>query len=100
EQELQCVRRRDHARDTLRAARAGEEADLDFRQAEPRLRIVRGDAVMAGQRKLEAAAHCRAVERADPRLAAGLDAPIEQRELAALLEHEFRRRFLALLAHG
>ncbi len=53
---------------------------------------------MAGERELEPTAHRRAVERADPGLAAGLDAPIELRELAALVEHHLGRRFLALLA--
>ena len=48
---LQRVRRRHHARDALRAAGAGKQADLDFRQAEPRLVVVGGDAVMAGERK-------------------------------------------------
>ena len=51
---------------------------------------------MAGERKLEAAAHRGAVERRDPRLAAGLDAAEDQRELAALLEQPRVRRLLAL----
>ena len=39
EQKLQRVGRRQHARDALRAAAAGKQADLDFRQAEPRLSL-------------------------------------------------------------
>ena len=60
-------------------AGAGKQPDFDFRQAEPRLRILRRDAVVAGERQFEAAAHGGAVEGRDPGLAAGLDAPIEQR---------------------
>ena len=96
EQKLQRVGRRQHARDALRAAAAGKQADLDFRQAEPRLVVVGNDAVMAGERELEAAAHRRSVERRDPGLAAGLDAAEGQRELADLLEQPRIRRLLAL----
>ena len=56
-----------------------------------------GNAMMAGERELEAAAHGGAVERADPRLAAGFDTPVKQRQLAAFLEHESRGRFLAFV---
>ena len=59
EQKLQRVGRLHHARDALRAAGAGEQADLDLGQAEPGLGVVGGDAVVAGERELEAAAHAR-----------------------------------------
>ena len=74
----------------------GKQTDLDFGQAEPRLVVFGGDAVMAGQRQLEAAAHRGAVDRRDPRLAAGLDAASELRQFAAFLEQPFVRRLLAL----
>ena len=56
----------DQARQALRAARAGDEAELDLGQAEPR--AGRGDAEMAAQRQLEPAAERRAVHRRDGRL--------------------------------
>ncbi len=96
EQKLQRVGRRQHARDALRAAGAGEQADLDLGQAEPGAAVVGGDAVMAGERQLETAAHRGAVDRRDPRLAAGLDAAAQQRQFAALLEQPRIGRFLAL----
>ncbi len=95
EQELQRVAGRDHARHALGAAGAGEQADLHFRQAEPRLRIVGDDAVMAGEHQFEAAAHAGAIHRGDPRLAAGFQAAVEQRQLAAFLEHHPGGGFLA-----
>ena len=56
---------------------------------------------MAGERELEAAAHRRAVERADERLAAGLQAPVKLRQLAALGEQHGIGGFVALrLRHG
>ena len=96
EQELQRIGRLQHPRDALRAAAAGEQSDLDLRQAEPRLVVVGGDAMMAGERELEAAAHRGAGDRRHPRLAAGLDAPEDQREVAHLLEQAGIRRLLAL----
>ena len=62
----------------------------------PRLVVVGGDAMVAGEAQLEAAAERGAVDRRDPRLAAGLEPPVEQRELAALLEQARDRRLLAL----
>ena len=96
EKELQRVGWRQHAGDARRAAGAGKQPDLDLRQPEARLRILRRDAVVAGERELEAAADRGAVDGGDPRLAAGLDPPIEQRELAALLEQAGRRLLLAV----
>ena len=99
EQKLQRVGRLHHARDALRAAGAGEKADLDFGQTDARLGIFRRDALMTGERQLEAAAHRGAVEGADPRLARRLDAPVQQRQLAAFLEHETGRGFRAFVLH-
>ena len=50
----QRIGRLQHARQPLRAAGAREQADLDLGQAEPGLRIVGGDAIVARQRQLEA----------------------------------------------
>ena len=63
--------RPDQARQALRAAGAGNEPELDLRQAD--LGRGNGDAVMADQRDLEAAAQRRAVDRGDDRLGAILD---------------------------
>ena len=54
------------ARQALRAAGAGQDAELHLGQAELRLR--RGDAVVAGERELEAAAEREAADRGDQRL--------------------------------
>src|SRR5438270_3961082 len=62
-------------------------SDLHFGQAQAGLGIGGGDAVVAREAEFESAADRSAVDGGDPRLAAGLDAPVEQRELAALLEH-------------
>ncbi len=96
EKELQRVGWRQHAGDARRAAGAWKQPDLDLRQPETRLRILRRDPVVAGERELEAAADRGAVDGGDPRLAAGLDPPIEQRELAAFLEQAGRRLLLAV----
>jgi hypothetical protein len=63
---LQAFFRADRARQTLRAPRARQQADLHFRQAKRRLGS--GDAVVAAQRKFEAAAHADPVDRGDHRL--------------------------------
>ena len=59
------------ARQPLRAAGAGQQAELDLGHAELRRR--HRDPVMAGQRDLEAAAERGAVDRGDHRLGAILD---------------------------
>ena len=69
QQQLHRILRRDDARHALGAAGAREQADLHFRQAEPGLRVVGGDAVVAGQRQLETAAEREAIDGGDPRLA-------------------------------
>ena len=56
----------DEARQALRAARAGDQAELDLRQAEPR--ACGGDAEMAAHGEFEPAAERRAVHRRDGRL--------------------------------
>ena len=89
-------RRRNHARHALRAARAGEQADLHFRQPDARLVAVGSDTVMAGEAQLEAAAQRGAVDRSDPRLAARLQSPVKLRQLAALIEQLGNGRFFAL----
>src|SRR6202011_1646166 len=71
EHDLQRIVRADQTREALRAAGAGQQAQLDLRQAEPRLR--RRDAVVARQRQLEAAALRVAVDRRDVRLRALVD---------------------------
>src|SRR5207237_1363749 len=77
----QGVGGRHQARDALRAAGAGEEADLDLGQPEPRLLAIGSNAVMAGERQFEAAAHAGAAHRRCERLARGLQAPIDERQL-------------------
>ena len=96
EQQLQRIRRRHQTRQALRAAATGKQADLDFRQTEPRLRIVGGNAIVTGQRQFERAAERETVDRRDPRLAAGFDGPQRLRQLAALVEQHLIRGFLAL----
>jgi hypothetical protein len=62
---------RDDARQSLRAAGAGQDAELDLGQRD--LRAGSGHAKMAAKRQLEAAAHRNAVDRRDDRLARPLD---------------------------
>ena len=63
--------RADQPRQALGPAGAGQQAELDFGQADPRPR--RGDPEMAGERQLEAAAQSRAVQRRDHRLCRRFD---------------------------
>ena len=63
---LHRIRHRYDARQALRAAGAGQDAELDLGQAEQRLG--RGDPVVAGERELEAAAEREAADRGDERL--------------------------------
>ena len=58
--------------------------------------VVGGNALVAGEAELEAAAERGAVDRGDERLAAGFDAPVELRQLAALGEQHRGRGLLAL----
>ena len=48
-----------------RAAETGMDAELHFRQGQRHLRIIRRDAVAAGERQFEAAAQRKAVDRSD-----------------------------------
>ena len=61
------------ARQALRAAGAGHQADLGLDQAELDARIVGDDAVVAGEADLQPAAQRQAVDGGDERLAALLD---------------------------
>ena len=61
----------DDARQALRAARAGQKAEVDLGQ--PALRRRHGDPVVAAQRDLEAAAQRGAMDRRDEWLACALD---------------------------
>ena len=83
-------------RDALRAAAAGEEADLDLGQADARLVAVGDDPIVAGERQLEAAAHADAVDRRRDRLAAGLEPPVDQVQLLRRFDEGAHRRLLAL----
>ncbi len=78
---LQRRLRADQARQALRAAGAGDEAELDLGQAE--LGRGNGDAVVADQRDLEAAAERCAVDRGDDRLRAVLDRGLRVRQARA-----------------
>ena len=68
------------ARQTLRAAVAGRDPELDLRLAE--LRVLAGDADVTRHGELAAAAERESVDRRDDRLAAGLESP--KHALAAL----------------
>ena len=68
---LQRLLRSDQARQALRAAGAGQEAELDLGQADARRRG--SDPEMAGERQLEAAAERGAVQGRDDRLRHRLD---------------------------
>ncbi len=88
EQEAQCIAGRHHTGDPLRPAGAGKQSDLDLGEPQSAVDVLRRDAVVAGEAKLETAAERGARDRRHPRLAAGLEPPVEQRELAALLEED------------
>ena len=96
QQHLQRVRRRHEPRNTLRAAGAGEESDLYLRKSDARLVRVGDDAMVAGERELEAAAHAYAVDRRSNRLAAGFQSPVDQRQLPRPVDEEAHRRLFAL----
>ena len=68
---LQRLLRTDDARQALRAARAGQQTEMHFRQAALRRR--HGDAIVAAQRGLQAAAERSAVDRGDDGLRGILD---------------------------
>ncbi len=72
----------------LTSAGAGDESELDFGQTELRFRVVGSDAIMAGERQLEAAAETGAVDGRDHRFGEGLDAA---HQLLALEAQSLRR---------
>src|SRR5690554_5341587 len=82
----------DHAGQTLGTAGAGQQAQLDFRQAD--LGVLAGDPVMAAQGHFQATAQGGAVDHGDARLAAGLDLVDHFRQAGRL------RRFAELLDIG
>ena len=65
-----CLRA-DQARQALRAATAGQDADQYLGQAD--LRAFGGDSVMAGEGDFQPAAECVAVDRGDDGFAAGVE---------------------------
>ncbi|MNT61074.1 hypothetical protein D3C72_1986920 [compost metagenome] len=83
---LQRVLRIGQARHALGAAGAREDADLDFRQRDLDRLGVGGDAAVAGERKLEGAAHAGAVDRRHPRLARGFELAEQARHAADEVE--------------
>ena len=85
---LQGVLRVDQPRNALGAARAGENADLDFRQGQIDRVIIGDDAAMAGQRKLQCATHAGAIDRGDPRFARGLELAEHRTHLAGHVEQD------------
>ena len=98
EQELQRVAGRQKPRHALRSAGARKEPDLDLGQADLGLVVVGEHAMMAGERELEGAAEANAMDRDREGLAAGLEAPIELRQLARALEEELVGCFRAFFA--
>ncbi len=77
----------DQARQALGAAGAGQQPQLDLRQAETRALVA--DPVVAAERQLEPAAHRRAVDRGDDRFRAvlgGVDHLAQVRGLEGLAE--------------
>src|SRR5207248_1282351 len=79
EQDRHRVLRRHQAGHALRAARAGEQADLDLGQAEARLGILRRHTIVAAQRDLEATTEREAVDRGRPGLARSFDRTLHLR---------------------
>ncbi len=75
------------ARHALRAAGARHQPDFGLHQAQLDARIVRHDAMMAGEADLQPAAQRQAVDGSDKRLAARLDAAHRQVELHQVVEH-------------
>lgn len=81
---------------SLRAAGARKQPDLDLGHADARLVVIRHNSKMTGERELEGPAETRAVNGGYEGLAASLEASVKQREAAHLLEEKARRFFLAL----
>ena len=98
EQHLQGVTGGHQPGDALRATGTGKQADLDFRQADAGLRTVGCDPVMTGQRQFEGTAEADTVNGSDPRLAAGLEPAIEQRQPARAIEKSLYRSLFSMRA--
>src|SRR5690606_35824675 len=79
----------------LRSARPGKDADLHLGQCKPDSLLIRDDAAVAGERKLQGAAHAGAVDGGYPGLAARLQLAPEPAHAACLLE-ELPDGFLAV----
>ena len=83
-------------RDTLRAAGAGEDADLDLRQRDLDALGIRGDAAVAGERHFESAAHAGAVDGGNPGLAGCFELAEQAGHAADQIEEFLRGRLRAL----
>ncbi len=83
---LQGVAGRHEAGHALRAAGAGKQAHLDLRQPHAGSVVIGQHPVVAAQRQFERPAEAEPVDGRDPRLAAGLELAIEQRQAARALE--------------
>ena len=99
EQDRRGVHHADQARDALGAAAARQQAELDLGLADPGPRVGRGDAVVAGERDLEAAAQRGAVDRRHDRLTAGLLVAEQPLQLAELLGELGRIRGVGVQEH-
>ena len=78
----------------LGAAGAGEDADLHLGKRDPHIFRVGGNPTVTGQRQLEGAAHAGAVDRGNPRLAAGLQLAEQPGHAADGVEQEAHRLVL------
>ncbi len=81
-QHLQRFLRLGEAGHPLRAAGAGEDADLHLGKRDFHVIGVGGNPAVTGQRQLEGAAHAGAVDGGNPRFAAGLQLAVEPRHAA------------------
>ena len=94
----------DEARQPLRAAAAGDQAELDL--GLPELGVLRRDPDVAGHRQLEPAAQAVAVDRGDDRCAAGVHPrgqlldPARRTGLGRLLDRFAHRRELGDVGAG
>jgi hypothetical protein len=87
----------DHARQALRAAGAGNEAQLDFGQRDAGARC--GHAVVAAQRQFEAAAHAHGVDGCDDGLGGGFERE-DHAQQVGLLQRLGRAEFLDVRTAG
>src|SRR6185436_19094576 len=73
ENEIQRVGKTNSTRQALRTARTRNQSELDFGESEDGFRMIRRNAVSAGERRFEPAAEARAVNRRHDRNAQVLD---------------------------